>query len=206
MRTTHLRAQCGCSPRRNVLGRQPCPWTTIRLLKQFTLDDRATGLQSSKRFVRDAGSMRASKIIDVQKYIITDRVELKASLQREKAETAFFVHTMHDASYAIRTVRLGRENAGHQNAREMVIHLTAKRTAGVVEGKQIDAFAATLQGPDESQKITVASAQQNVIDVVGLEQGINREIQVRISFGRNCAVLVIVPLDFLQNQMKALAV
>ena len=77
---------------------------------------------------------------------------------------------MHNAAQALIgfAVATGGQYAGDERAVEIVVKLIAQGGAGVGKGDTVDALAVILQSADQADKITVTTAQQNIVEVLGL--------------------------------------
>lgn len=72
----------------------------------------------------------------------------------------------------------------------------------VRKGQHVHALAVPLEGPHEPEEVPVAGAEEHIVEVLGLEQRVDREVQVGVGFDDLLPVFVAVTLHRLQNEVK----
>ena len=101
------------------------------------------------------------------------------------------------------TPRFARQQSRYQVSGHEQVRLAPQIARHVVERHHLDPAAHVLQRPRDLGEVPVARRQQHAVDVAGLQQHVDRHVEVAVGLGDPLAVLVDVPLDVLDDDLVA---
>ncbi len=84
-----------------------------------------------------------------------------------------------------------------------MIRLAPQVPRHVVEGDDLHAAAAVLQRAHDLNEVTVAGAEHDAVEMLGLQQAVHRHVQVRVGLGPLDAAVVGEVLDLLLDNLEA---